>query len=124
MLAFLAFGLLMAALACAPPQVLDFDASTRTVRGRARRLLGWSRAVALVFDNLQPPRVQAHERESQGPLHQVRIGVHGEPPLLLGAFDDPTKPSFGVTAWSSCWQQQSRNGDPPGLAIGISRNLN
>ena len=51
-LAFLAFGLLMAALACAPPQVLDFDANTRTVRGQARRLLGWSRPVALVFDRL------------------------------------------------------------------------
>ncbi len=87
-LAFVAFGVLMAVLACIQPQVLVFDGTTLSVRGRALRRLGRSRELHLRFDSLEQPRVQAFERESQGPVHQVSIGVQGQPPLLLGAFDD------------------------------------
>ena len=87
-LAVTAFGLLMAALACAPPQQLHFDAGQRMLHGRARRWVAWSARIALRFDCLQRPEVQAFARESQGPLHQVRIVLPGQSALLLGGFDE------------------------------------
>jgi hypothetical protein len=87
-LAFAAFGLLMAALACTPAQQLYFDAGQRLLHGRARRWVAGSARIALRFDCLQRPEVQAFARESQGPLHQVRIMLPGQPALLLGGFDE------------------------------------
>jgi hypothetical protein len=88
---FACFGLLMATLACVPPQRLCFDAHQRRLHGQVRHWLAGTRRVSFAFDSLQRPEVRAFERESQGPLHQVRIVPHGRPALLLGGFDDASE---------------------------------
>ncbi len=89
-LAFAGFAALMGLLAVAAlqPQQLHFDANTRRVCGRGRGRLWLPRQVSADFGALQPPTVSEHERESQGPLYQIRLALADEPALQLGGFDE------------------------------------
>ena len=93
-----AHAALMLGIGLAPPQVLEFDTSLRKLRGRARGRFGLPRKLEVAFAALRTPTVQSFARESNGPLHQVRLEVEHQPPLLLGAFDD----SSDAERWSEC----------------------
>jgi hypothetical protein len=95
-LVFLAFALLILAIALSPPQVLRFDLAERRVHGSVRRRFGLSKRVELDFKQLKLPRVEAHERELGEPLSQVIIELVDGSTLALGAFEN----SSDAEAWS------------------------
>jgi len=93
-MAFAAFAMLTLALALAPPQQLNFDATQRQVRGRARRRLGIPRHLRLDFTALHSPKLQPFTQESGDTLYQIHVGTARQPPILMGAFSEPQEAQY------------------------------
>lgn len=87
-LSFAAFALLMLAIALAPPQRLDFDATHRQVRGVVRRQFGVPRRIQLDFEALHSPELQLITQELGATLYQIRIGAARQAPMPLGALSE------------------------------------